>query len=168
MKNLFIFATKLKGCDPDQMSGFLLTMLLKEQIERLVEEKFEGSDYFLVEVKESPAKIAVFIDHPAGIKIDDCIELTKFLQSQLGEIVESRELEVSSPGMEEPLKVLKQYQKRIGNEVTVLMKDGIRKNGVLKAVVDDGIEISQKSETVHIPFDKIKETKIVFSFDKIV
>ena len=46
---------------------------------------------------------------------------------------EKHELEVSSPGMEEPLKVLNQYQKRIGREVRVLTTNGIVKNGILKA-----------------------------------
>src|SRR3954464_13515628 len=105
-------------------------MHLREQIEGLIESKFEGTDYFLVEVKESPAKIAVFIDHSAGIKLNDCVELTKYIKSEFGETLDTRELEVSSPGMEEPLKVEKQYLKNIGKQISVLLKDGIRKNGI--------------------------------------
>ncbi len=93
-------------------------------------------------------------------------------------IFESHELEVSSPGMDEPLKVLKQYEKRIGQEVSVLMKNGIRKNGTLKSaneneiaivekskVKDNGRKIFQTKDTI-INHEEIKETKIVFDFGR--
>jgi len=47
--------------------------------------------------------MAVFIDHADAVKLADCVDLTKYLQSALGEDLEARELEVSSPGMDEPL-----------------------------------------------------------------
>src|SRR5436853_4319017 len=111
-------------------------MELKEQIIQVIEEKLEGSETFLVDVKASYSKIAVFVDSPKGLKLEECAELSRFLESkpELLNAFETHELEVSSPGMDEPLKVLKQYEKRIGQEVSVLMKDGIRTNGTLKSV----------------------------------
>ena len=157
-------------------------MELKEQIINAIEEKLQGSEAFLVDVKTSPSKIAVFVDHPAGLKLEDCAEISRFLESkpELTGIFETHELEVSSPGMDEPMKVLKQYEKRIGQEVSVLMKDGIRKNGTLKTVAENEIHVV---ETKHkkengkkvfttlehiIPMEQIKDAKIVFNINNIL
>jgi ribosome maturation factor RimP len=125
-------------------------------------------------VKASPFKIAVFIDRPQGIKLTDCVELNRFLHSKLDDtnVFETHELEVSSPGMDEPLRVKGQYLKRLGQNVSVLMKDGIRKDGLLKEVNDNSILITTKiknqTEDISIPLEQIKETKLIFSFDKIL
>ncbi len=148
--------------------------MLKEQIKTLVEEKIAGTDCFLVDVKISPSKIMVFIDKPAGIKVEDCVEVSRFLQERLeeGNILENHELEVSSPGMEEPLKVLQQYRKRIGREVSVVTFDGLKHFGILEDANEEGIVLKEKrkkentARQVHLPFEQIKETKVVFSFDK--
>ena len=118
-------------------------MELKDQIKQAVEEKTQGTDTFLVDVKASYSKIAVFVDHPNGLKLEDCAEISRFLESkpELLSIFETHELEVSSPGMDEPLKVLKQYEKRIGQEVSVLMKDGLRQDGTLKSATENEIVI---------------------------
>ena len=156
--------------------------MLKEQIQKLVEEKVTGTDCFLVDVKISPSKIMVFIDKPTGLRIEDCIEVNRYLQAQLEEsnVLENHELEVSSPGMDEPLKVFQQYQKRIGREVSVITFDGLKHLGILESVTEEGIvlkEILVKKEngkkiksvqSIHFPFSGIKETKVVVSFDKII
>jgi ribosome maturation factor RimP len=151
---------------------------LKETVAEAVEQKIAGTDIFLVEVKVSPAKVIVLIDKPAGITISECIELTRHLHEVLetSGIFEKHELEVSSPGMEEPLKVLKQYQKRVGREVRVLKTDGIVKTGILKSAGDEGVELEEKIQkkidkkkvvqinNLQIPFSEIKETKVIFTF----
>ncbi len=154
--------------------------MLKEQIQKLVEEKISGTDCFLVEVKVSPSKIIVSIDKPEGIKIEECIAVNRFLQEQLEEsgVLETHELEVSSPGMEEPLKVFQQYKKRIGREISVVTFDGMKHHGILQEVSDSGIMMDEtivKKENgkkekrvhqIHLSFPEIKETRVVFSFDK--
>ncbi len=157
-------------------------MNIKQKIEELVESKLEGSENFLVEVKLSPAKIIVSLDHPKGIRLDDCIAMNRFLQKELEQtdIFEKHELEVGSPGMEEPLKVLKQFKKRIGQKVNVLTFDGMKRTGVLLAADESTLtldeEIPLKSgrknekqiKRFEIPFTQIKETTVNFSFDKII
>lgn len=157
-------------------------MELKDQIKQAVGEKIQGTDTFLVDVKASYSKIAVFVDHPNGLKLEDCAEISRFLESkpELLTIFETHELEVSSPGMDEPLKVLKQYEKRIGQEVSVLMKDGLRQNGTLKSATENEIVIVETKrfkgagkntfQTFDhvISFNDIKETKVVFNFNKIL
>ena len=90
-------------------------MALNDQIHSLVQEKIAGTENFLVEVKVSPSKVIVLIDHPQGIKIEDCVAVSRFLQEKLDttDVFEKHELEVGSPGMEEPLKVLQQYIKPV-------------------------------------------------------
>lgn len=157
-------------------------MEVKEQIKQFVEEKLSGSETFLVDVKASYSKIAVFVDSPKGLKLEECADISRYLESkpELTAAFLTHELEVSSPGMDEPLKVLKQYEKRIGQEVSVLMKDGVRREGTLKSASANEIlvvETKHKKEngkkvfqTVEhtIPVDGIKETKVVFNFKKLL
>jgi ribosome maturation factor RimP len=157
-------------------------MNLKEQITDLVNNRIEGTDNFLVEVKVSPSKIIVSLDNPGGMKLDDCIAINKYLQKELEstEVFEKHELEVGSPGMEEPLKVLKQYLKRVGQKVSVLTFDGIKRNGRLASADEQGLVLDEEiilktgkkkeiqTRKVEIPFTQIKETKVNFSFDKII
>jgi ribosome maturation factor RimP len=151
-------------------------MDLKEQITSAVEEKLAETGSFLVEVKVTPSKVFVFVDNAKGIRLEECIEVNRFLQQKFGEtdVFEHHELEVSSPGMDEPLKVLKQFLKRLGQKVSVLRKDGIRREGVLKAATEKEITIEEtvkrkingkrelQINTVSIPFDEIKETKLIW------
>jgi len=152
--------------------------MLKDQIKKLVEEKIAGTDCFLVDVKLSPSKVTVYIDKSDGIKIEDCSAVSRFLMDELEgtDIWEHHELEVSSPGMDEPLKVLPQYQKRIGKEISVITFDGLKHVGILKGATDQGIELNETVvrkdkgkreriiQLVNLPFAEIKETKDVFSF----
>src|SRR5689334_4503119 len=110
-------------------------MVLKEQIAQVAQEKLAESGLFLVEVKMLPARIVVYIDHPStGVKVEDCILLSRYLQQHeaLAEAFEKNELEVSSPGMDEPLKVLGQYKKRVGQRIEVITFDGMKREGVLQ------------------------------------
>ena len=157
-------------------------MDLKGKIAQLVEEKISGSENFLVEVRVNPGKIVVIIDHPVGVRIDDCVSINRFLHEKLDEegIFDHYELEVGSPGMEEPLKILQQYKKRLGKEVSVLTFDGIKRKGILMNADEVGIELNEerivkgekKKEITYqlnkIPFQNIKETRVLFSFDKII
>jgi ribosome maturation factor RimP len=157
-------------------------MALKEEIAQLVQEKLVSTENFLVEVKVSPAKIIVIIDHPKGVKIEDCVSLNRFLHEKMDEtgLFNTHELEVGSPGMEEPLLVLPQFKKRIGQRVSVLTFDGMKRSGKLIAADATSLEIDEeitlrtgkKKETINklnrIPFTDIKETRVIFSFDKII
>ncbi len=101
------------------------------KITGLIEKKLEGTDQFLVEVKLSPGKLSVFIDKPEGVILEDCIALNRFLFQELEStgFNESHEIEVSSPGMDKPLKVSKQYLKRIGRNIKVITADGTLHKG---------------------------------------
>ena len=157
-------------------------MNLQEQIQKLVEQRIAGSDTYIVEVKVLPSKIIVTLDHPKNLPLDECVSVSRFLHQQLEEtdVFEKHELEVGSPGMEEPLKVLAQYRKRINQRVGVVTFDGLKHTGILKAADEKGIVLDEEYKVregskktvalreVSLGFDTIKETRVIFSFDKII
>ena len=151
---------------------------LENKIQSVVNQWIEGSDIFIVEIKVSPSKIKVFIDKPTGITIEECTSLSRRLNQELEDsgVLESHEMEVSSPGMDQPLKVVGQYKRRVGRELKVKLNDGMEVKGLLKTVDDNGIEIIEKKTTKKdkkkvtveeehkVLFDEIKEAKLVMTF----
>ena len=88
-------------------------MIDKNVVARIVEEWLEDKSYFLVDVNVSPDdKIVVEIDHAEGVWIDDCVELSRYIESKLSREEEDYELEVGSAGIGQPFKVLQQYVAR--------------------------------------------------------
>ena len=145
----------------------------------VVEEWLSGNDYFLVDVTFTPDdRIVVEIDHADGVWIEDCAELSRFMQERLGDELGDYELEVGSAGIGQPFKVEQQYLNHIGKDVEVLEAEGKKVQGVLKQV--DGrnfvvtVKEKQKLEGKKRPqlvdvdktfnMDNIKYTKYLLSF----
>ncbi|WP_288317436.1 ribosome assembly cofactor RimP [Xylanibacter caecicola] len=154
-------------------------MINKSVVEDLVNRWLEGKDYFLVDVEISPAdKIVVEIDHADGVWIEDCVQLSRFIEENLSRDEEDYELEVGSAGLGQPFKVPQQYVNFIGKDVEVLTADGKKQRGVLKAVdgrdftvtVEEKIKPEGKKRPVLTPVDKsfnmdeVKYTKYLISF----
>jgi ribosome maturation factor RimP len=151
---------------------------LREKIVATLEEYFSGTPFFVVEVQVTPTqKITVYADGESNITIEKCAEISRFLEHYLesnGLVGEKYLLEVSSPGMDEPLRVPQQFAKTIGREVEVLLKTGIKEIGILQSFNETGItieipELKKKKETIpaqirEIPFEDIKHTKKHFVF----
>ena len=137
-------------------------------------------DKFVVEVlvsgKKIPKRVLVIIDGDQGVNIDDCADLSRVLSKELDEHNyfgdDSYLLEVSTPGLDHPLKLKRQYYKNTGRKVEVLLKDGVKAEGVLKEVSESGIKIEEtrgknkKKEVIehNFPFDLINSTKIQIVF----
>ncbi|HEX7845269.1 MAG TPA: ribosome maturation factor [Chitinophagaceae bacterium] len=133
--------------------------------------------FFLVEIRIKPTNnVKVFIDADQGISIEKLVQLNRRLYKDLEEAGffpnGDFSLEVSSPGLDEPLKLHRQYQKNIGRHVEVLLNEGAKKEGKLIAVAEGEITLEEekgkgkKKETIQhsIPFDQIKTTKIQIKF----
>jgi ribosome maturation factor RimP len=133
--------------------------------------------FFLVEIRIKPTNnVKIFLDGDAGIPIEKCVAINRALYKQIeasGMYPDGNfSLEVSSPGLDEPLKMFRQYQKNIGRKVEVLLKDGVKVEGKLTEVTDDSILIEEtkgknkKLELIQhrFPFDAIKSTKIQIVF----
>jgi len=137
----------------------------------------DAPSYFLVEVKIKPTNnVKVFLDGDAGIPIGKCAAYNKALYKLLEESAlfpsDDFSLEVSSPGLDEPLKLERQYVKNIGREVEILTKEGAKVEGKLISadgsvvVVEEEKGKNKKKEViVHtIPNNDIKSTKISIKF----
>lgn len=154
-------------------------MISKESIVQAVESFLEGTEYYLVDVKTTPNNIiSVEIDSFHGVSIGFCADLNRHIESNFDREVEDYELEVSSAGLTEPFKVLKQYEKNIGNEVEVLTKTGKKFSGILLDAneTEFSIEIEKTekpegakrkvtvTEQLIFPYADIKTTKYIIRF----
>ena len=99
----------------------------------------QKGDYYLVDVEMTgDDRIVIEIDHADGVWIEDCADLSRFLQEKLGDELGDYELEVGSAGIGQPFKVVQQYRNHIGKEVEVLQQDGQKVQGILKEVDAEG------------------------------
>lgn len=149
-----------------------------QQIESLVETLIaDKKEVFIVSVRIKPTNnIKVFLDADNGINIDTSAKVNRSLYR----IIEEKDwypdgnfsLEVSSPGLDEPLKLLRQFNKNIGRTVEVMLEDNSKLEGKLLQASEEAIEIeikegkNKKAVTLikTIPFKEIKQVKILISF----
>ena len=157
-------------------------MINKKKIEELALERIEelDKDLFIVEISISASNsIRVEIDSASGnVAIEDCISVSRNIEHNLDREEQDFELQVSSPGLDKPFRVVQQYKKNVGREVKLTPVNGVKLEGVLKSADDNGVVIEttrkerlegkKKKVTVveEHPFnyDEIKETKIVITF----
>jgi len=149
-----------------------------QRIERLVDAILSTEpEYFRVNVRIKPTNnVKVFIDGDNGISIEKCVQFNRRLYKMIEDsgIFPPGEfsLEVSSPGVDEPLKLYRQYAKNISRFVEVLFNDGTKKEGKLVQVAESDIIIEQISgkgkktstQQIVIPFNNIKTTTVQIKF----
>ncbi len=149
-------------------------------ISTLVDEFSEGKDIFPVEVSITSGKILVTIDKPTGITIGECAALSRFLYQRLEEssIFDKHELEVGSPGMDQPLRVYKQYLRRIGSKIKVVTNTGEMLQGTLTSANENTFDILEtitekegkkkikKERLTTLVLSDIKETRLELKFNK--
>ncbi len=141
-------------------------MITEEQIIELVQEHIQGSDIFLVEAVVKPGNmIRVHVDRPEGISIDECVKISRFLNSRLDREVEDFSLEVSSPGMSSPFKVTQQYEKNIGRIIELRIEGGERLEGKLERVDESAITLNVRGVEQEVLFQDIVKAKKIISFN---
>lgn len=154
-------------------------MIEKNTIRQLAEEKLAASDYFVVDVEIKPGNVIVVeIDSDKAVSIDDCAELSRYIEEHLDRDAEDFELEVGSAGITSPFKVLRQYRKNIGNEVEMLLKAGKKLTGILKDANEENVTLTVEKqvkpegakrkitveEDLTYSYDEIKYTKYLIRF----
>jgi len=146
-------------------------MVEKIKILELVNGALEGTDKFLVNLKITPDnRIFVDIDGDNGVSIDDCIALSRAVESHLDRDEEDFELNVGSAGADMPLKLPRQYHRHIGRDLDVTTFDGEHLTAELVAADDDGITLrthatkKTPSEEQRLAFRDIKSAKVVIKF----
>ena len=147
---------------------FLLLMIDKFKVLDIVKDVLEGSDKYLINMKITPDnRIFVDIDGDNGINIDDCIEVSRAIESQLDRDEEDFELNVSSAGADSPLKMPRQYRRHVGRELNVTPFDGEQVEGTLMEADDQHfvIEIKGKKKEsareVSFAYEDVKTAKVV-------
>lgn len=141
---------------------------IKEIAERVIS---DVKDLFLVDVKvkgnEGNQKVLVFVDGDNGISIDQCSQISR----QVGAEVEEEDfmkgkytLEVSSPGLDFPLTLHRQYVKNIGRNLVIETIGGEKVEGELEQVKEEAIELNCKEEIRSLRFEEIKHSKVKVSF----
>jgi len=154
-------------------------MIDKQNVKGIVEEWLQDKEYFLVDVEISnDNKIVVEIDHADGVWIEDCVELSRFIEERLNRDKEDFELEVGSAGLGQPFKVVQQYENHIGKEVEVLTADGKKVKGILKSVDAPAFVVTTQEKTKvegkkrpelrdvdhSFSMDEVKYTKYLINF----
>ena len=153
-------------------------MDLVEEIRNLAARNL-SPDKFVVEVlvsgKKIPKRVLVIIDGDHGITIDDCADLSRKISKEMDEQVfvgeENYLLEVSTPGVDQPLKLKRQYSKNVGRNLKVKVRENIAE-GRLKEVSEDQIVLVQEIGTgkkkelkeIAIPFSEIDKAFVLVSF----
>jgi ribosome maturation factor RimP len=168
----------MKGTEPFPSSFSMTQDTSISAIEGLIQQLLqENEDIFLVSIKIKPTNnIKVFLDADSGLSIEKCIKINRALYK----IIEEKQwypdgnfsLEVSSPGVDEPLKLFRQYKKNIGRNVEVTLNDEIKQEGKLLEATEEAIQLEQHegkgkkavTKTTTIPFSEIKQTKILIAF----
>lgn len=147
-------------------------MIDKLRILDIVKEALASDpDKYLVNLKvTTDNRIFVDIDGDNGIIIDDCIALSRAIESNLNRDEEDFELNVSSAGADSPLKLPRQYTRHIGRTVEVVTFDGQKYEGELMASDEDTFSISlphtkkQPAEERQFRYTDVKQTKVVIKF----
>ena len=154
-------------------------MITKEQILEIITEKIEADDCFIVDVKVSASnKITVLLDSMNGVNIDYCIQISRMIESSFDRDEEDFELEVSTPGLGQPLKVIDQYKKNIGRQVEITPFESAPFKGELTEVSEEGFVVKEEKKVKiegkkkkelkvfnhNYKFDEVKSVKIIVSF----
>ena len=153
-------------------------MDLAAQIKQLAESKLVNPSLFVVDVvlttRQGPGKVMIFIDGDQGVSIDDCADLSREMGKELDEngwIESNYTLEVSTAGIDQPLKLVRQYKKNVGRKVKVKLKEKTVE-GRLTDANDEKITLTEeigsgkkKEERIHeIALIDIEKTLVMVSF----
>lgn len=153
-------------------------MQVEQRVRKLVQEKIaDRADLFIVSIRMLKSGVLeILLDGDNGISIDDCVAVSRHVGFHLEEenvIENAYRLEVSSPGIDSPLLLTRQYEKNIGRNIRIKLADGTKREGTLIKATDHIVTIEEKikekgkkAELKEAEFsvDQIKETKVLISF----
>jgi ribosome maturation factor RimP len=150
--------------------------VLEKTIGKLLEQKLQEEgfkDCYIIDIVHHQGNtLQVFIDSDKGIGFDTCRKISRYLEEKIETnrlFGEKYVLEVSSPGVERPLVLLRQYPKHAGRNIDLYLKDGSVETGKMQKVQDRTIFIEKKvnksaKELIEVPFENIEKSYIKISF----
>jgi ribosome maturation factor RimP len=150
-------------------------MITAETIRGLIESDLSEKGFFVVDILVKPSKkIMVFADTFTGITLEDCVFVSRLIESKTGSDLEEYELEVSSPGLDNPLKLPVQYKKNKGNLIRVVNTDSETLEGKIKEADDKKFVLEtlmkrrkgvkkavNQSQCIEIEYTTVKTAKLV-------
>src|ERR1700761_1739409 len=168
----------MNSANPDNFGRSCTIMNIEKRVRELAEEKIaDKPNLFIVDVKmHSNGKLIILVDGDNGLGIDDCVAISRHVGFHLEEenVIETAyNLEVSSPGVDAPLKLMRQYLKNVGRTLAIKMTNGVKREGKLSGMTEDAVIIEEKikekgkrAESIEsvIPINQIAETKVLISF----
>lgn len=152
---------------------------IAQKIKKEAENLLSKGPFFVLDVTVSSTKtgrIRMVIDGDRGVTIDDCAQISRELNQRIDGlgVLEDYHLEITTPGVDQPLKSERQFPKHIGRELKVELNDGRTVRGKLMSATTDGIQLEEevkkvkgKPETATLAefsFKDIKKTFVLVSF----
>jgi ribosome maturation factor RimP len=153
-------------------------LITENKIRELVGEKIENTDYYILSVEIKPGNnIRVELERMSPVSIEDCVEISRQIEHNLDREEEDFSLQVSSPGLDKPLRDHRQYIKNIGRDLKVKvgdkemqgeLVDADQERIVLHVARKERVEGKKKKvlveEDVELKYTEIKEAKIKINF----
>lgn len=174
---LITFASKLSEGTESPLCHLSMINEVRNKVLQTLERLLADNAHFVVEVNISPdlKRIGVALDGDLGVDIDFCAQVSRELGNELETIegLGAYVLEVSSPGADTPMKLLRQFPKHVGRELKVVLNDGSEFKGTLEEVAGDELSLfynhkekGKKAEvrTRVLPFSELTYAKVIISF----
>jgi ribosome maturation factor RimP len=168
-----------RGPRPTLLFGFavvqeeVVDLNVSSHVRDLVEPLLAGAGVELVDVEHTGATLRVVVDRPGGIDLDTISELTEMVSSALDQadpIPGRYSLEVSSPGIERPLRTPEHFRRFVGHAVTVRTRPGLplprRLDGTLEAADDTGIAVAVDGEEHRLAYDDVERARTRFVWER--
>jgi ribosome maturation factor RimP len=145
----------------------------------LVADKIKGTEYYILDVEIKPGNdIRVELESSGPVAISDCVEISRQIESNLNRDEEDFALQVSSPGIDKPLRDYRQYIKNVGRTLQIKLADGVEVEGELKAADENGIKLLSRrkervegkkkrrlvEEELELAYPEIKRAKVKIQF----
>lgn len=148
--------------------------MLQENIQNIVDEIVEKNGFLLVDFvlrgNKTNRIIEVFIDNKKGVSTDECAEISRLITDKLDEedIIDSKyRLDVSSPGLDKPLKYLVQFERHIERKMSITYNtdDGSQSfEGKLLRIEGERLVFQKGKDEITLDFNQIKKAKVLISF----
>lgn len=154
-------------------------MIDEKLVRELVEQKIAGTDYFILDLSIRPGNnISVEIESIHPVSINDCVDISRQVEHNLDREAEDFSLQVSSPGLDSPLRDYRQYIKNVGRQISIKPNEGEEFTGTIKEADEHGVTVVAKKKVQaenskkkiweeseeKLPYSDIKQAKIIISF----
>jgi ribosome maturation factor RimP len=154
-------------------------VITENTIRSLVAEKIEGTEYYILELEIKPGNnIKVELESMGPVSISDCVDISRQIEHNLDREAEDFALQVSSPGIDKPLRDPRQYIKNVGRSLKVRLSEGEEVEGELMNADEKGIKLLTKrkervpgkkkkiliEEELDLTYPEIKQAKIKINF----